>query len=46
MRGSTGSLWGDFVAYAIVGAMLWVIAFIWNIISGGRGKDRDKEGGV
>ena len=44
MRGSTGSFWGDLVAYAIVGAILWVMAFIWQIITGGgRDKDRDKD---
>lgn len=42
MRGSTGSFWGDLVAYAIVGAILWGIAVIWQIITGG-GKDKDKE---
>jgi len=41
MRGSTGSFLGDLVAYAIVGAILWVIAFIWQIITGG-GKDKNK----
>ena len=42
MRGSTGSLWGDLVAYAAVGALLWVVAFIWQIITGG-GKDKKGE---
>lgn len=39
MRGSTGSILGDLVAYAIVGIILWVIAIIWKIITGG-GKDK------
>lgn len=43
MRGSTGSLWGDLVAYAIVGAILWVIAFIWKILTGGKDKDKKNE---
>ena len=42
MRGSTGSFWGDLVAYAIVGAILWGIAFIWHIITGG-GKNKNGE---
>jgi len=42
MRGSTGSVLGDLVAYAIVGAILWVIAVIWQIITGG-GKDKGKK---
>lgn len=42
MRGSTGSFWGDLAAYAIVGALLWVAAFIWQIITGG-GKDKNKD---
>ena len=42
MRGSTGSLWGDLVAYATVGALLCVVAFIWQIITGG-GKDKKGE---
>lgn len=45
MRESTGSFWGDLVAhtiaYAIIGAILWVAAIIWKIITGG-GKDKDK----
>lgn len=41
MRGSTGSFWGDLAAYAIAGAILWVLAIIWQIITGG-GKDKDK----
>lgn len=41
MRGSTGSFLGDLVAYAAVGALLWVFAFIWHIITGG-GKDKNK----
>lgn len=40
MRGSTGSVLGDLVAYAIVGAILWGIVFIWQAIVGG-GKDKD-----
>ncbi len=36
MRGSTGSFWGDLIAYAIAGLVLYVIAFavqfIWRII--------------
>ena len=42
MRGSTGSFWGDLIAYAIVGAILWVVAFIWHIITCG-GKKKDGE---
>ena len=42
MRGSTGSFWGDLVAYAAVGVLLWVVAFIWQIIIGG-GKDKKGE---
>lgn len=42
MRGSTGSLWGDLVAYATVGALLCVVVFIWQIITGG-GKDKKGE---
>ena len=42
MRGSTGSFWGDLIAYAVVGAFLWVVAVIWQIITGG-GKDKKGE---
>lgn len=42
MRGSTGSFWGDLVAYAIVGVVFWVIAIIWQIIIGG-GKGGSKK---
>ena len=33
MRGSTGSFLGDIIAYATMSALLWVIAFIWQIIT-------------
>lgn len=42
MRGSTGSLLGDLAAYAILGAILWAIAIIWQIITGG-GKGKGEE---
>ena len=42
IRGSTGSFWGDLVAYAIVGVIFWVIAMIWqSITGGGRGGKKD-----
>ena len=41
MRGSTGSILGDLVAYAIVGVIFVVIAIIWRIVTGG-GNDNDK----
>ena len=40
MKG-TGSFWGDLIAYAILGVILWVVAFIWQIITGG-GKGKNK----
>ena len=42
MRGSTGSFWGDLVAYAAVGALLWVVAFIWQSVTGGS-KDKNRD---
>lgn len=36
MRGSTGSFWGDLAAYAVAGAILWIIGIVWQIITGGR----------
>ena len=41
MRGSTGSILGDLVAYAIVGVVFVVIAISWKIITGGE-NDNDK----
>lgn len=35
MRGSTGSFGGDLLAYAIIGAVLWGLAILWQIITGG-----------
>ena len=40
MRGSTGSILGDLVAYTIVGAIIFAIGIIWQIITGGHGNDK------
>lgn len=40
---STGSILGDLVAYAIVGVVLFVIAVIWQLITGGGRKDNDQD---
>lgn len=37
---STGSILWDLVAYAIVGVVLFVIAVIWQLITGGGRKDK------
>jgi hypothetical protein len=42
MRGSTGSFFGDIVVYAIIGVILWVIAFIWKYLTGGDKDDKGK----
>ena len=39
---STGSIWGDLLAYAAVAAILFVVSIVWQIITGG-GKGGRKE---
>lgn len=41
---STGSVLGDLAAYAIVGVVLFVIAVIWQLITGGGRKDGSGNG--
>lgn len=46
MRGTTGSFWGDLIAYSLISVMMYVIVvvlkIIWAFITGG-GKDKGKE---
>lgn len=41
---STGSFLGDLAAFAILGAVLFVIGIIWQIITGGGRKDGSDRG--